>query len=128
MAEGERPCGACGELTESWHRCFLGTLDQSHDERLCSHVVCDHVCMPVDGFYFCGMGCVYEYNEFINDMVATDEVMPDGGPEDNRAATTYLMPARQRPNAPIVHRAVARGASRRQRRWSSSRRTGRRRR
>ena len=56
--------------------------------------------MPIDGYYFCNMACVHDYNSWIVDMVGTDDTMPDDGP-GNKDPQQFLMPARPRPNAPI---------------------------
>ena len=56
--------------------------------------------MPIEGYYFCSMACVHEYNSWIADMVETEEVMPDDGP-GNADPQSFLMPARTRPNALI---------------------------
>ena len=56
--------------------------------------------MPIEGYYFCSMACVHEYNSWIADMVETKEVMPDDGP-GNADPQSFLMPARPRPNALI---------------------------
>ena len=100
MAEVAGECGACSQRTQSWHRCTMGQIDPMHVKPLCSHISCERVCMPIDGYYFCNMACVHDYNSWIVDMVGTDDTMPDDGP-GNKDPQQFLMPARPRPNAPI---------------------------
>ena len=69
-------CGACGQQDPSgFHRCKQCTTP------LCSVVFCDKVWMPEDDSYFCGKGCVLEYND-----------------EQNQTAKPVLMPIRRRPH------------------------------
>ena len=69
-------CGACGQQDPSgFHRCKQCTTP------LCSVVFCDKVWMPEDYSYFCGKGCVLEYND-----------------EQNQTAKPVLMPIRRRPH------------------------------
>ena len=93
-------CGACLKPTQSWHRCCVGQFNTRHVKPLCSPTSCERVCMPIEGYYFCSMACVHEYNSWIADMVETEEVMPDDGP-GNADPQSFLMPARPRPNALI---------------------------
>ena len=107
MAEEQPPeiCSACEGACTSWHRCLLEKKDgKTHVTRLHSYITCDRVVMPVNGFYFCSMECVHEYNsqktaEFNSPDVIMD-VMPDDGP-GNSEVGSFLMPARRRPDAEI---------------------------
>ena len=99
-AEMANDCGACGEQCSNVHSCALGSVVPDHVVPLHSHVMCSSVVMPINGYYFCGMGCVHAYNSYMVDTFSIDEVMPNEGP-GNRRECEFLLPARRRPDAPI---------------------------
>ena len=55
-------CGACGEQCSNVHSCMLSSVVPTHVVPLHSHVMCSSVVMPIEGYYFCGMGCLHTYN------------------------------------------------------------------
>ena len=92
--------GCCSqECKDLMHGCMLVRYDAFHDKPLHSHVVCESVVMPVNGFYFCNMECLKTYNTFLA-ALGVNTVMPDDGP-GNESFDRFLLPVRRRPDAAI---------------------------
>ena len=93
-------CGACFEMEDSFaHVCKLGAIDQTHKVPLHSNIVCEDVVMPIEGYYFCSMGCLHAYN-VAKSTAGIQQVMPDDG-HGNQPGENFQLPARRRPDAAI---------------------------
>jgi hypothetical protein len=100
-----KKCGACAQPVNGFHTCFLQQVrGMEHVVPLHSNVVCDSVVMPVDGYYFCSLRCVDEYNDY-RESEGVSDVMPDGGPTSEKPQESeYLFPRRERPDQPVEER------------------------
>jgi hypothetical protein len=94
-------CGACFQRMESSvHQCMMVRADEEHVRPLHSKIVCNHVVMPIEGFYFCNMACLHAYNEWLRYNGAVS-VMPDDGTPVGSSQNEYVLPARRSPQGAL---------------------------
>ena len=89
-------CGGCFEEGNSFpHACYRANVDEKHVVPLHSAMMCEHVVMPTEGYYFCNMTCLHAYNseKELNDIV---QVMPDGGLPGNASEYDFQLRTMER--------------------------------
>ena len=95
-------CGACADPTgpPCAHICKRVALEPEHRVRLHNTTMCKSVVMPIEGYFFCHMGCLNVYNSIQELTYNISEVMPDEGP-GNLSESRFLLPTRKRPDSPL---------------------------